>query len=853
MLTYEQKYTIAAKLINKGYLIHCTNSNFDKFDSKFINGGARAKEGYGFYFSDMPYKSIEYGDKWKIVKKNVFNFIDSSSKLNTNMFHDSYRDKIFSLEEKLNYVRSNREYDAIQEEIYRLESEYEEIGGSDLFRMINYTIRRYNPSTIGNLEYKIENPQKYIPLLTKLYVSYGYDGYETDGIYTIFNFDKLNEYVEDFNPKEYNLNESLDVSSFEIKNELNPDFWKNDKLDSRIRLKLLDIADDFTDYLNVNWVKPEDIIMTGSLANYNWSVEHSDIDLHVIFDFKKVDKRVDFVRNYFNSKKQIWNQEHGNINILGYPVELYVQDKNEKHSSSGIYSIEENKWLIKPEKVSIDKTNLNDANKKAEKWAEKIDSLIDKYSKDSIESNKERILKQLENTFDNIKNIRKNGFLNGGDEYNKDNLTFKILRRNGYLDKIDGKKTEIYDDLMSINEDSFGSRIVKNNKLYSLLKKEGLEGIILCKGYGYFYIDAITPKMQKVIDTLKDTTIYLNAFNQQPVEMWVQDIKDLLKDSIVDEIESSQKPKEYRIKLTKISENTSNDNNIEVWYRGYNSTYGSERTHLIWMTDDISYASEYGDSIEEIRINTNKLNVASFEEIDNIVGYYFDYIYGPTKNDCKYLLDNNINSYCFYANNDDSYCMCLWDTRPIISRRTLDKNEISNLLNENASYNTNCKLYHQTKNDFNIIKSIIENGLIPQDRNDEGNGIWFSQEPFYDVRTTTFSIPNNEKTLRKYNFNTTFDGDIKIARNRIPFEELTVENIPFAIINDNSYLFSSSKNFLISMAKKKGYNSIAEYLSNNKNFKSIIIYKDLFDNFVEKHTSYIFDKYPNVKIINLFN
>ena len=60
---------------------------------------------------------------------------------------------------------------------------------------------------------------------------------------------------------------------------------------------------------------------------------------------------------------------------------------------------------------------------------------------------------------------------------NKDNLAFKILRRNGYLDKISSKKNEIYDDLMSINEGFSGSRVVKNKKLYSLLKREGLEGI----------------------------------------------------------------------------------------------------------------------------------------------------------------------------------------------------------------------------------------------------------------------------------------------------------------------------------------------------------------------------------------
>ena len=148
-----------------------------------------------------------------------------------------------------------------------------------------------------------------------------------------------------------------------------------------------------------------------------------------------------------------------------------------------------------------------------------------------------------------IKNSRKKGFSKNSNEMNKDNLSFKILRRNGYLDKIHSKKNEIYNDLMSINEDSFGSKVVKNKKLYTLLKKEGLDGIILCKGYGYFYIDAITSEMQKIVDTLKSTSIYLNSFNQQPVEMWVQDIKDLLKDTN----NEPNEPKRLKLKLSQIS------------------------------------------------------------------------------------------------------------------------------------------------------------------------------------------------------------------------------------------------------------------------------------------------------------
>ena len=77
----------------------------------------------------------------------------------------------------------------------------------------------------------------------------------------------------------------VDLSSFEIQHDLNQDVWQEgDMLDSRVRLTLLDIADDFYDSLKLKWLKPLDIVLTGSICNFNWS-EFSDIDMHIIVDF----------------------------------------------------------------------------------------------------------------------------------------------------------------------------------------------------------------------------------------------------------------------------------------------------------------------------------------------------------------------------------------------------------------------------------------------------------------------------------------------------------------------------------------------------------------------------------------
>jgi hypothetical protein len=451
-MTEDKKYSIAVNLINQGYIIHCTNTVFDLFDPNYIQGGSRAKEGYGFYFSDMPYKSITYGDIFKVVKKDAFNFIDYRTPIPAKLYEDPIRVEIARLEQLLETVRNNREYDEITNEIENLQNELESFGGDRFFRLLQKTIRENNLTTIGQLEYYVPDPKTNCPKITKLLQRYGFDGYEADGIYTIFNFKKLNRLVQTVDLNQY-LKESISFDSFQIKDNLNPNFWKDEKLDSRIRLKLLDIADDFTDFLKVDWAKPKDIVITGSIANYNWSEKFSDIDLHVIFDFKEVDERTNFVKNYFDAKKNLWNQQHQDIKIYGFNVEVYVQDKNEKHTSSGVYSLEENKWIVKPIPIKqIKQVTLQTAKQDADKWQSKIDKLIQQYDNSMIDSQKERLMDKLDNTMKNIKSYRQKAMAKSNVETNKNNLAFKMLRRNGTIGRLLDKKTEIYNNLMSLNK-----------------------------------------------------------------------------------------------------------------------------------------------------------------------------------------------------------------------------------------------------------------------------------------------------------------------------------------------------------------------------------------------------------------
>ena len=247
--------------------------------------------------------------------------------------------------------------------------------------------------------------------------------------------------------------DDVDLSSFNIKKHLNPKFWDNGHLDTRIRIKLLDIADDFFDSLGVDWVEPEDVIITGSLANYNWNKKYSDIDLHVLVDYEDVDERVDFVRDFFTLKKNEWNQKHKNLRIFGFPVEVYVQDSNEPHASSGVYSVDKDEWLTEPDidKLRSGKVNKRHIREMVSTYMNKIDCLIDIYKKHKDdEYEMKKVAKDATEMFDEIKKLRKDDLGKYGREMCDGNIIFKALRRSDYIGKLIKLKDLTYDKINSL-------------------------------------------------------------------------------------------------------------------------------------------------------------------------------------------------------------------------------------------------------------------------------------------------------------------------------------------------------------------------------------------------------------------
>jgi predicted nucleotidyltransferase len=229
------------------------------------------------------------------------------------------------------------------------------------------------------------------------------------------------------------------IKSFESKDELSSQIFEGNKMREDIRKKLLEISDEFVETLGVKFFI-HDVVLTGSLANYNWS-NFSDVDLHILIDFKESKYNSDILKEFFDAKKNVWNEKH-DIVIKGYDVEIYIQDVNEEHVSSGVYSVLNDEWIVKPKK---DKPNIDDRQilSKAEGFARKIDKLISK--KDNVST----VLEKIEELRKKLKEFRQAGLDTGG-EYSYENLTFKLLRRNGYIEKLLKLKTKLTDKKLSV-------------------------------------------------------------------------------------------------------------------------------------------------------------------------------------------------------------------------------------------------------------------------------------------------------------------------------------------------------------------------------------------------------------------
>ena len=311
----------------------------------------------------------------------------------------------------------------------------------------------------------------------------------------------------DINEKEIEqASRKIDLSGFKMQDELNPKIWdKEQKMKPDVKKTLLKIADDYFESLDLPGVDIEDVTMTGSLANYNWS-KYSDIDLHIVVDYKDIPVDEDLVTDFLKSKSDNWNNLH-DVKIYGYDTEIYVQDEEPEHHSTGVYSMLKDEWVIKPQKKKIS-FNDKSVKDKSNRFMDRIEDIYD----DMGEISDKETINRVEKLIEKIKTMRKSGLESGG-EFSVENIVFKVLRRNGMLDRIFDIKTVAYDksvtlESININEEvnSVKKKVKKIPKSFKkFLKNLKQEGKETQESYGLL-VNSIKEKRKLTDEERKEIT-----------------------------------------------------------------------------------------------------------------------------------------------------------------------------------------------------------------------------------------------------------------------------------------------------------------------------------------------------------
>jgi len=229
----------------------------------------------------------------------------------------------------------------------------------------------------------------------------------------------------------YNLADAV-----KFNDQLNPRIWQGQNMRPEVREKLLAIAADFKEFLGLSDLEVKDITVSGSNAAYTYTPQ-SDIDLHLVVDIPRADSD-EVYRELFDAKKYQYNDMH-NIKIGGYDVELYVENANKPPVSQGVFSVMNNDWINIPRqrKATVDDDAVRS---KYEDIKHRIDAAIDSNDIEKVNTLAKK-----------IKAYRQAGLDKHG-ELGPENLAYKMLRNQGYIEKLYKARAEAKDRELSLSE-----------------------------------------------------------------------------------------------------------------------------------------------------------------------------------------------------------------------------------------------------------------------------------------------------------------------------------------------------------------------------------------------------------------
>jgi hypothetical protein len=235
----------------------------------------------------------------------------------------------------------------------------------------------------------------------------------------------------------------LELEQFKIEDainfhdEYNPWLFDGDKLKPTIKRQLEIIANDFIEYMGIPDLAIEDIIITGSNVAYTYT-SHSDIDLHLLVDFAKLPES-DVYKELFNAKKSLYNDTY-EITIRDIPVEVYVQDTAQSHTSLGEYSLYKDMFTRVPTKKRANLDEISAASK-----FERLEQL-------ALEGLKSDDIEKVNGVLSIIKRYRQSGLDTKG-EFGPENLAFKAIRSKGYFQALFNHRNKLRAEQLSLEEE----------------------------------------------------------------------------------------------------------------------------------------------------------------------------------------------------------------------------------------------------------------------------------------------------------------------------------------------------------------------------------------------------------------
>jgi len=214
---------------------------------------------------------------------------------------------------------------------------------------------------------------------------------------------------------------------------LNPKLWEGMRLKSSVRGALIRISEDFLEFVDVP-VKVLDVVIAGGNANYTYT-SHSDLDLHIIADFDAVvcDREA---AELFDTKRLLYKRDF-DLNVLGIPVELYVEDHRQPAVSASFSLINE-RWINEPNPEIPDYDS------------DKLEHMISVWKKILAHATQTGDLQTCRKAVKLLRTYRKKGLDTEAGEFSIPNLVYKSLRNDQTLEGITILINRLHDQDLSI-------------------------------------------------------------------------------------------------------------------------------------------------------------------------------------------------------------------------------------------------------------------------------------------------------------------------------------------------------------------------------------------------------------------